>query len=135
MSAHRSSFKQASSKANSKGPTDYKGSGFEMTRATKFLTREIGPLTVGMLLRVHRNEQGLSQVELAKKLCVTVGFISNVENGRKKLSLRETMKIANKIEANDKHFALIWFEESHANNLSFKETIKSVKKCVILIMP
>lgn len=100
-----------------------------MIRAKKFLTREVGPLTVGMLLRVHRNERGLTQVELAKKLRVTVGFISNVENGRKKLSLKKTVEIAKTIKANDKHFALIWFEEeSHANTLS------SIKKCVILIM-
>lgn len=106
-----------------------------MTRAKKFLTREIGPLTVGMLLRVHRNELGLSQTELAKKLRVTVAFISNVENGRKKLSLRKTMEIAKKIKANYKHFALIWLEEeSRPNGLTSKEIIKRVKKCVILIM-
>lgn len=97
-----------------------------MTRAKDFLTKEIGPLTVGMMLRVHRNELELSQTELAQKLGVTVGFISNVENGRKKLSLEKTLSIARKIKANHKHFALTWFEEeSRANGLSFKEIIKS----------
>lgn len=97
-----------------------------MTRAKSFLTKEIGPLTVGMMLRIHRNELELSQTELAQKLGVTVGFISNVENGRKKLSLEKTLSIARKIKANHKHFALIWFEEeSRANGLSFKEIIKS----------
>lgn len=97
-----------------------------MTRAKNLLTKEVGPLTVGMLLRVHRNGLELSQSELAHQLGVTVGFISNVENGRKKLSLEKTLEIAKKIKANYKHFALIWFEEeSRANGLSFKDIIKS----------
>lgn len=97
-----------------------------MTKAKSFLTKEIGHLSIGMMLRVHRNELNFSQSDLAQKLGVTVGFISNVENGRKKLSLEKTLEIAKKIKANYKHFALVWFEEeSRANGLSFQDIIKS----------
>jgi len=96
-----------------------------MTNAKRLLTNEIGHLSVGMMIRVHRNSLELSQIELANKLGVTVGFISNIENGRKKISLEKTLQIARKMKANHKHFALVWFEEeSRANGLSFKEIIE-----------
>lgn len=97
-----------------------------MARAKNFLTKEVGPLSVGMMIRVHRNQLELSQTELANILGVTVGFISNVENGRKKLSLEKTLEFAKKIKANHKHFALVWFEdESRANGLCFADIIAS----------
>ena len=96
-----------------------------MSRAKDFLIKEVGPLTVGMMFRNHRTRYDLSQADLAEKLGVTVGFISNIENGRKKLSLEKTLEIAKKIKANHKHFALVWFEEeSRANGISFKEISK-----------
>lgn len=97
-----------------------------MTKAKDFLIKEVGPLSVGMMLRVNRNRLGLTQNELATLMGVTVGFVSNVENGRKKLSFQKTIEIAKKMKFNYKHFALVWFEEeSRLNGLSFKELIKS----------
>jgi len=99
--------------------------GLILSKAKDFLIKEVGPLTVGMMIRNHRNRLGLSQAELANIINVTVGYISNVETGRKKLSLEKTLYIAKKIKANHKHFALIWFEEeSRANGISFKEIAK-----------
>lgn len=92
----------------------------------KYLEKKVGPVTVGMLLRVHRTRNDLSQVDLAKILGVTVGFISNVENDRKHLSLEKTLEIAKKLGSSKEFYASIWFrEEAEINGLSFEKIIKA----------
>ena len=54
--------------------------------ARKLLEKEVGPVSVAMLLRVYRTRNDLSQTSLAEKLGVTKGFISNIENGVKNIN-------------------------------------------------
>ena len=56
-----------------------------MSGAMKFLEKKVGPVTVGLLIRAHRTRHDLSQADLADKLGVTIGFISNVCHSLKSL--------------------------------------------------
>ena len=97
-----------------------------MSGAMKFLEKKVGPVTVGLLIRAHRTRHDLSQADLADKLGVTIGFISNVENGRKHLSLEKTLEIADKLKLSKEFFASIWFrEEARNNGLSFEKILKT----------
>jgi len=97
-----------------------------MTTAMKLLEKKVGPVTVGMLLRAHRTRNDLSQLELAQILNATVGFISNIETGKKHISLEKTLDIAKKIGSSKEFFASIWFqEEARINGLSFEKIIKA----------
>lgn len=92
----------------------------------KILEKKVGPVTVGMLLRVHRTRNDLSQGELAQILQVTPGFISNVENSRKHLSLEKILEIAKKLGSSKEYFASVWFQEEARNNgLSFEKIMKA----------
>ena len=48
-------------------------------------------------IKLKRNQKGLTQLDLAKKLGVTQSFISKCERGERRLDLIETRKIANAI--------------------------------------
>ncbi len=50
---------------------------------------------IGVLVRKHRNEQGLSQQELAGDADMERSYISAVENGRKKLRVDTLVRLAN----------------------------------------
>jgi len=69
-----------------------------------------GPLTIGALVKAHRTSYDLSQEQLAKKLKTTKSFVQQIENGKKKLSLKETLKLAQKLGEFTDFFALVWFE-------------------------
>lgn len=62
------------------------------TRA--FLESLAGPLTFGMMIRAYLDREDMSQVDLAKKLGVTRGYVSNVVNDRKLVSVHQAIEIA-----------------------------------------
>jgi len=109
--------------------------------ARKLLEKEVGPVSVAMLLRVYRTRNDLSQTSLAKKLGVTKGFISNIENGVKKLSLSKLISIAEDLGANPKYFAKVWLEDearegadsrSERTSMVSRETGEFVAKSIML---
>ncbi|MES2616053.1 MAG: helix-turn-helix transcriptional regulator [Bdellovibrionota bacterium] len=72
------------------------------TKEDKKFTREDlekrrGPLTVGKILRAYRLGNELTQAQLAKKIGVSVQNLSDIENGRQKVSPEKAYKIAKKI--------------------------------------
>lgn len=70
-----------------------------------------GPLTVGKLLHAYRVTHGLSLTELERKLRLSKGELGNIEKGRKKISLKETVSFARKLEEYEDFYALVWMKE------------------------
>jgi transcriptional regulator with XRE-family HTH domain len=70
-----------------------------------------GPLTVGKLLKAYRVTHALTVAELERKLRLSRGTLSNVENGRKKLTLKETVHLARKLEEYEEFYAIVWIKE------------------------
>lgn len=82
-----------------------------MKYGEKDLDAITGPMTVGKLLRVYRHSHELKQSDLAKKLKVTIGFISNIETGKKKLSLEKILEICKKLKQSQLVWMTVHFEE------------------------
>lgn len=59
---------------------------------------EIASKVVGGEIRQTRKKLGLSQVEVAKRLGVTGGYIASVEAGRQNLTLGQMMNIASAMQ-------------------------------------
>ena len=59
------------------------------------MTRDVwDAMTLGGLIRVLRMSDEISQVELAKKLCVSKQFLSDVEHGRKDVGISFAKKVS-----------------------------------------
>ncbi len=82
-----------------------------MANGGKFLEKLVGPATVGMILRTYRTTHDMKQGDLAKKLKVTVGFISNIETGKKNISLTKLLQICHKLGGNELFWMTVYFEE------------------------
>ncbi len=86
----------------------------------------VGPMTVGMLLKAHRVTHVLTIAQLEKKLKFAKGELARIESGRKKLTLKETLKIAKKLEEYQDFYALVWFqEEARSAGLDFQKYFKN----------
>ncbi len=95
--------------------------------AKKFLEKMIGPMTVGKLIRAYRTQNDLSAQELADKLGVTKGFISNVETGKKDISLGKALELAEDLGESKDLYAGVWFEsQARSAGLDFKKVIKKL---------
>lgn len=70
-----------------------------------------GPLTVGKLLRAYRTANALSVTEVERRLKLSKGTITQLESGKKKLPLKETLKLARKLEEAEDLYALAWLKE------------------------
>lgn len=93
--------------------------------ARKFIEKLTGPLTIGMLIRSHRTLYDLTQAQLAKKLKVTVSYISDLENDRKDISLKQAKEIALKLERPVSQFVRVWMEQkAREAGLDFEDIIK-----------
>lgn len=98
-----------------------------MTSAKKFLSTLIGPPTVGKLLRAYRTSNDISVQELAVTLGVTKGYISNIETGKKEISLDKALYICKVLGEVREVYAGVWFEEQARNaGLDFKKVIKQM---------
>lgn len=51
-------------------------------------------MAVGQLIRNIRQRQGISQIQLARMVGISNSFLSDVENGRREMSLSTLKKIA-----------------------------------------
>jgi transcriptional regulator with XRE-family HTH domain len=87
-----------------------------------------GPLTIGALIKAHRTSHDLSQEQLAKKLKTTKALVQQVENGKKKLTLKETLKWAKKLEEFEDFFAIVWFKsEAREAGLDFSQFLRKAR--------
>lgn len=55
------------------------------------------PSDVGALIRAWRDDHGVSQIELAKKLGVSQRWVSHVENGKPTLQLGLVLRVFNEL--------------------------------------
>lgn len=98
-----------------------------MMSAKKFLSTLIGPSTVGKLIRSHRTSNDISTQELAAILGVTKGYVSNIETGKKEISLEKALHICEALGEVREVYAHVWFEEQARNaGLDFKKVIKKM---------
>lgn len=79
--------------------------------ALKFMEDLVGPTTVGRLFRVYRFDADIGQLDLANRLNVTVGYISNLETGKKWISLEKLLEYCRKLNQNEKLWMIVYFEE------------------------
>lgn len=71
----------------------------------------VGPMSIGMLLKAHRVANDLTINQLETKLKLSKGELSKIESGKKRLTLKEALKIAKKLDEYQDYFALVWFQE------------------------
>ena len=67
----------------------------KQSNALSLLEDSLGEaISLGMMLRAHRTRMGMTQSELAEKLKTTKSYISDVEKGRKHVSLEKAVQFA-----------------------------------------
>lgn len=92
----------------------------------KFIEDLIGPTTIGMLIRTYRTTNDLTQAQLAKKLKVTVSYVSDLENDRKEISLKQAKEIALKLGDPVRLYLRIWMEQkAREAGIDFEEIIEA----------
>lgn len=64
----------------------------------KDLEQEVGPTTIGRLLRHYRDSLELTQPEMGKKLGITKQHICDLEKGRRLISVEMAAKIAKRLK-------------------------------------
>ncbi len=83
-----------------------------MSDALKFLEKQNGPTTIGMLFRAYRTRNDLTQEEVADILGIGKSLVSDIENERKTLSLTKCIEFAKKLGESAIVFAKTWCEQS-----------------------
>ncbi len=68
---------------------------------------------IGKNIYLHRVFAGIKQETLAKKLCITAGALSNIENGKTDITVCRLLEIANVL--NVSFYSLV----SHPNKIPF----------------
>jgi transcriptional regulator with XRE-family HTH domain len=82
------------------------------------------PMSFAMLLRSIRTHDDLTQKELADILEVTVSHISDIENGRKFVSVKRAYEFAHKLKDSEKFFVAVALQDQvHQADLDFKVEI------------
>ena len=98
-----------------------------MASANKFLSRLVGPPTVGKLIRAYRTLNNISAQELALSLAVTKVYISNIETGKKEISLEKALSFCDALGEVREVYAGVWFEEQARNaGIDFRKVIKKM---------
>ena len=83
-----------------------------------------GPMSFAMLLRSIRTRDDLTQKELADILEVTVSHISDIENGRKFVSVERAHEFAQKLKDSEKFFVAVALQDQvNQADLDFKVEI------------
>lgn len=67
----------------------------------------IEPVTFGALLRTHRLSEDLTLSELAHELKISVSHLSDIENGRKFVSIERAKEFAHRLKDSEKYFVLV----------------------------
>lgn len=92
--------------------------------AKKFLEELLGePMSFAMLLRSIRTRDNLTQKNLADKLDLTVSHISDLENGRKFVSVERASAFAYKLKEPERHFVTLALQDQ-LNQTSLKYKVK-----------
>lgn len=92
----------------------------------KFIEDLVGPTTIGMLIRAYRTTNDLTQAQLARKLKVTVSYVSDLENDRKEISLKQAKEIAVKLGDPVRLYLRIWMEQKALEaGVDFDEIIEA----------
>lgn len=65
-----------------------------LKRADDVLEKLVGPLTFAMFMRSMRTTRDLTQVEMAKKLCISRQALCEIESGRTHVELHTAAKYA-----------------------------------------
>ena len=80
--------------------------------AKKFMEEIMGErFSFAMLFRSIRTRDDLTQRELADKLGVTVSHVSDIENGRKFVSVERASEFAHKLKDSEKFFVSIALQD------------------------
>lgn len=80
--------------------------------AKKLLTELVDePMSFAMLLRAIRTRDDLTQRQLALKLDVSVSHISDLENGRKFVSVERAYEFAQKLKESEKYFIALALQD------------------------
>lgn len=96
-----------------------------MTNALSFLDKLVGPTTIGMLIRAFRTLHDLTQDELARKLAMKKSYISDLENDRKPLSLKQIIKIAKALHEPVNLYIRIWTEQNYREaGIKFQDIVE-----------
>jgi transcriptional regulator with XRE-family HTH domain len=96
-----------------------------MTRNSVF-EKLVGPMTIGMLLKAYQVTNDLTPEQFAKKLKLTKAELLKLESGKERLTLKDTIKIAKKLEEYKDFYALVWFqEEARSAGLDFHKYLRS----------
>lgn len=53
---------------------------------------------IGRRIRIARNESGLTQGELAKRMAVSASFVGHLERGTRQASLETLVRLANELD-------------------------------------
>lgn len=70
-----------------------------------------GPLTFGMVVRAFRTRNDMSQDELAEELGFSKAYVSDIETGRKHVSVHQARYIAVQLGESENHFLRIWMQD------------------------
>ena len=94
---------------------------------------------VGNKIRERRNFLNVTQENLANDINVSASFISDIENGRRKMSLETMIKISIALKTSLDYFVLDNVKDvKHKNNIKFDElknilgTVDEMKESVFL---
>jgi len=63
--------------------------------------------TFGGLLKTHRLSEDMTLAEIAVLLKISVSHLSDIENGRKFVSIERAKEFAHRLEDNEKYFILV----------------------------
>lgn len=74
-------------------------------------------------LKEAREKAGLTQLEVAKKLNISDSYLSQLENGRRKLSLQMAIDIAKEVGMNPTEIFLIYDMTNCKVNKNMKKAI------------
>jgi transcriptional regulator with XRE-family HTH domain len=93
--------------------------------AKHFMENLLGePMSFAKLLRSIRTRDDLTQKELADILEVTVSHISDIENGRKFVSVERAYEFAQKLKDSEKFFVAVALQDQvNQADLDFKVEI------------
>lgn len=83
-----------------------------MSNALKFLEKENGPTTFGMLIRAYRTRNDLTQEQVADLLGIGKNQVSDIENDRKSISIGKCVEYAKKLGESIIVFTKVWLEQN-----------------------
>lgn len=97
-------------------------------RASSILEQKVGPLTFGKLMRSIRLSISETQEVFSRKLKISKQQLSDIENGRKAVSVKSAAKYADILGYSQDQFIKLCLEDLlERNNLKFKIEVLPLK--------